>query len=134
VRLRAAGWRVCRLDAEMAWHDAAMTRFGQWWRRTLRSGYAFAQGAALHGAPPSGTGCARRAAHWPGRGAAAGDAAPDRGGRRVGALLLLLYPAQVARLALRSRRWVAIPWRRALFLVLGKLPEALGVLRFGRTA
>ncbi len=52
VRLRAAGWRIWRLDVEMAWHDAAMTRFSQWWRRAFRSGYAFAQGADLHGAPP----------------------------------------------------------------------------------
>ncbi|MEM9139196.1 MAG: glycosyltransferase, partial [Pseudomonadota bacterium] len=34
VRLRAAGWRVWRLDAEMTLHDADMHRFGQWWRRT----------------------------------------------------------------------------------------------------
>lgn len=132
VRLRAAGWRVHRLDAEMTRHDAAMTRFGQWWRRTLRSGYAFAQGAALHGAPPE--------RHWvrETRSALAwGVALPlaalllIAGGGAWGALLLLLYPAQVARLALRSRRWIPIPWRRASFLVLGKLPEALGVLRFG---
>ena len=52
VRLRAAGWRIWRLDAEMALHDAAMTRFSQWWRRAVAGGYAFAQGAYLHGAPP----------------------------------------------------------------------------------
>ena len=52
VRLRAAGWRIWRLDAEMTVHDAAMMRFGQWWRRAVRAGYAFAQGAHLHGAPP----------------------------------------------------------------------------------
>ena len=34
VRLRAAGWRIWRLDAEMTLHDAAMTRFGQWWQRS----------------------------------------------------------------------------------------------------
>ena len=56
VRLRAAGWRIWRLDAEMALHDAAMTGFHQWWRRTLRSGYAFAQGADLHGDHPNATG------------------------------------------------------------------------------
>jgi GT2 family glycosyltransferase len=49
VRLRAAGWRVWRLDADMTLHDAAMTRFGQWWIRALRGGYAFALGAHLHG-------------------------------------------------------------------------------------
>ena len=37
VRLRAAGWRIWRLDAEMTVHDAAMTRFGQWWRRAIRA-------------------------------------------------------------------------------------------------
>ena len=52
VRLRAAGWRIWRLDAEMALHDAAMTHFGQWWHRAIRGGYAYAQGAYLHGAPP----------------------------------------------------------------------------------
>jgi GT2 family glycosyltransferase len=52
VRLRNKGWKIRRLDAEMTWHDAAMKRFGQWWRRAKRAGYAYAQGAALHGAPP----------------------------------------------------------------------------------
>jgi GT2 family glycosyltransferase len=52
VRLRAAGSRLWRLPGDMTIHDAAMTRFGQWWRRMVRSGYAFAQGADLHGAPP----------------------------------------------------------------------------------
>lgn len=48
VRLRSAGWQIWRLDAEMALHDAAMFRFGQWWRRAVRAGYGFAQVGALH--------------------------------------------------------------------------------------
>ena len=52
VRLRARGWRIWRLDAEMALHDAAITRFSQWWRRAMRAGYGFAQGAYLHGRMP----------------------------------------------------------------------------------
>ena len=52
VRLRAAGWKIWRLDHEMTLHDAAMLHFAQWWRRQMRSGYAFAQGAKLHGRPP----------------------------------------------------------------------------------
>ncbi|WP_118857251.1 glycosyltransferase family 2 protein [Sphingomonas mesophila] len=39
-RLRQAGWRIIRLDTEMALHDAAMHRIGQWWQRARRSGYA----------------------------------------------------------------------------------------------
>ncbi len=52
VRMRAAGYRIWRLNVEMTLHDAAMTRFGQWWRRTVRSGYGLAQCAYLHRATP----------------------------------------------------------------------------------
>ena len=52
VRLRHAGWTVRRIDGEMTLHDAAITRFGQWWRRTVRGGHAYAQANAMHGGPP----------------------------------------------------------------------------------
>jgi glycosyltransferase involved in cell wall biosynthesis len=49
VRLRQAGAKIHRLGAEMTLHDAAMTRFGQWWKRNVRAGHACAEGAAMHG-------------------------------------------------------------------------------------
>jgi GT2 family glycosyltransferase len=49
IRVRALGWKILQLDAEMALHDMAMTHFKQWWRRSKRTGHAFAQVAALHG-------------------------------------------------------------------------------------
>ena len=49
VRLRQAGGKILSIDAEMARHDAAMTCFGQWWKRSIRGGYAYAEGAWLHG-------------------------------------------------------------------------------------
>ena len=52
VRLRMAGWSIERVDAEMTWHDAAMTRFGQFWKRSVRAGHAYAEGNAKHGGPP----------------------------------------------------------------------------------
>jgi len=52
VRLRQNGGRVLRIDCEMTLHDAQMTRFEQWWKRSVRAGHAFAEGAWLHGAPP----------------------------------------------------------------------------------
>jgi glycosyltransferase involved in cell wall biosynthesis len=52
VRLRQEGWQIWRLDAEMTVHDAQMTEFSQWWKRTVRAGYAYAQGADLHGRSP----------------------------------------------------------------------------------
>ena len=52
VRLRAKGWTIERIDREMTLHDAAMTKFSQWWKRNIRAGHAYAEGAAKHGAPP----------------------------------------------------------------------------------
>ncbi len=49
VRVRGLGWKILMVDAEMARHDAAMTRFSQWWRRSRRMGHAYAQVAGLHG-------------------------------------------------------------------------------------
>ena len=48
-RLRQLDWKICRLGGLMALHDSDMTKFSQWWKRTMRSGYAYAQGCALHG-------------------------------------------------------------------------------------
>lgn len=48
-RLRNKDWKIMRLDAEMTMHDAAITRFSQWWKRAKRSGYAYASSAYLHG-------------------------------------------------------------------------------------
>jgi GT2 family glycosyltransferase len=47
-RLRKAGWQLIRLPLPMTRHDAAMSRFGQWWRRAVRSGHGFAQVGDLH--------------------------------------------------------------------------------------
>ena len=52
VRIRQHEWIILRIDAEMTLHDMAMTRFSQWWKRNMRIGFAFAQGAAMHGRPP----------------------------------------------------------------------------------
>ena len=52
IRLRAKGWKIWRIDADMTLHDAAIYRFGQWWKRSVRGGWAVAEGYARHGAPP----------------------------------------------------------------------------------
>jgi len=38
-RLRANGWKILRINAEMTLHDAAMVHMRQWWRRSVRGGY-----------------------------------------------------------------------------------------------
>lgn len=126
VRLRRAGWQIWRLDAEMTRHDAAILRLGQWWRRSRRAGHAYAEGAALHGAPPERHNVAqtRRALIW-GLGL---PAAAIMGAMLVHPwllALLLVWPAQILRLWRRDGDLV-----RAAFLTMGKIPEALGVLEY----
>lgn len=130
VRLRAAGWRIWRMAEEMTLHDAAMQHFGQWWRRTLRGGYAFAQGSSLHGAAPERHWVreSRSAWFW-GLGIPLIVFAVVTWWSAWGLLLLAIYPLQVVRLALRQEP-PRSNWRRAAFLVLGKFPEMLGQLKF----
>ncbi|WZO98208.1 glycosyltransferase family A protein [Isosphaeraceae bacterium EP7] len=50
IRLRkAAGGKILRIDAEMTLHDAALTQLGQWWKRLVRAGHAYAESAAMYG-------------------------------------------------------------------------------------
>lgn len=51
-RIRRGGSRIYRLRREMALHDVAMTRFGQWWTRSVRGGYCYAEGAWMYGREP----------------------------------------------------------------------------------
>jgi glycosyltransferase involved in cell wall biosynthesis len=124
LRLARAGGEIWRIEAEMTLHDAAMAHFGQWWRRTVRAGHAFAEGAALHGKGPERHWLAeaRRGMLWglvlPLGIVVAGLLHP------LGWLLALIYPAQVLRL---SRR---LGWRGAVFSVIGKFAEARGALGY----
>lgn len=131
VRLRAAGWRVFRLDHEMTLHDANMLRFGQWWSRSKRAGYAFAEGASLHGAPPERHWVRESRSAWLwGAGIPAFTAAAAACVGPWAGALLLVYPIQVLRLYLRARVSVPAAAFYAFFLVLGKVPETLGQLKF----
>jgi GT2 family glycosyltransferase len=51
ARLRERGWSVLRVDADMTWHDAAMSRFGQWARRQFRTGYGALDVSTRFGRP-----------------------------------------------------------------------------------
>lgn len=131
VRLRCAGWRIHVLPAEMTRHDAAMVRFRQWWSRTRRSGYAYAEGAWLHGRSPE--------RHWVWESLRSWCWAlgpPLAGGTGAfltdpwALLVLLLYPLQVARLYLRESGDRRDRLAAATFNVLARFPEFAGQLRF----
>lgn len=131
VRLRAADWKIWRLDEEMTLHDAAMTRMGQWWKRNKRAGYAYAQGAHLHGVPPEWHGVRQSQSAWVwGLGIPVIIIGLAILMNAWSLLLLLIYPLQVARLALRGTRSAGENWWRAFFLVLGKFPEMTGQVSF----
>jgi GT2 family glycosyltransferase len=131
VRLRRAGWKVVCLDHPMTLHDAAITRFSQWWRRSMRAGYAFVQGAYLHGGAPEYHFVreARRAWIWGAAFPAFIVAAWLWFGPQA-LLLALAYPAQVARLYIKRRGGMPNPFAASLFHVLGRFPEAVGQMKF----
>lgn len=149
LRLRRAGWRIERLDAEMTRHDAGITRFSQWWRRSVRSGWAAAEGADLHGKGPERYNVARLrsiviwGALVPGivvlaagvaalMAIAASPAATIPVLMAAGALSLLAL--QGWRIADGRQRDFRDPSADArlygLFTMLGKLPQMQGVLRY----
>lgn len=131
IRLRARGWTIWRLDAEMTLHDAAITRFSQWWRRSERTGFAFAEGARLHGAPPERHWVHESRGAWLWAGALPLLILLATGAwGAVAAWSLVIYPLQVARLALRGRGPASLRLSRAAFLVLGKFAELEGQLRY----
>ncbi len=131
VRLRQSGWQIWRLAEEMTLHDAAIYRFGQWWRRMVRSGFSFAQGAALHGAPPERHGVRESARIW-----TWGGFVPLASLVLVvligwpGLCLLLVYPVQILRIGVRGRHSARENWWQAVSLVVGKFAEMTGQLKY----
>lgn len=107
-RIRETGRTVHRIDHEMTLHDAAMTRFGQWWKRNVRAGHAFAEGNWRHGGPPE--------FFW---------RKNVRSNSIWGLLLIPLWPLLFLKV-LRQGRGATY----AFFITLSKLPQALGQLKF----
>jgi len=131
VRIRQAGHLIWRLDEEMTLHDAAITRFSQWWKRSMRAGYAFAEGTFLHGDPPEYHWVAEswRARLWAGILPLCillcAFSQPV-----LSFMLLLLYPLQIIRLTLKSREYLKFAFAQAFFTVIGKFAELQGQLKF----
>jgi len=134
VRLRQKGWKILRIAADMTWHDAQMTSFSQWWKRSVRTGHAYAEGAWLHGAAPE--------RHWVKESRsiwlwglflpllAFGMVWPTNS---LSLLLLAGYPITVYR-TYRYAQGRGFKQQDsvlyALFCTLGKFPNLLGQLRF----
>lgn len=132
TRLRAAGWEIWRIDARMTIHDARMLRFSQWWKRSIRGGYGYAEVWSKTGHLPRRVfgPQLRRAFLWtlgvPLLGVAAAALLDE-----PLALLLIpgAYAAQLLRMAARrglSKRAL----QSASMILLAKLPETIGALSY----
>ncbi|AGF53481.1 slr5054 (plasmid) [Synechocystis sp. PCC 6803] len=134
VRLRQQQWQIWRLDTEMTWHDANMLHWHQWWKRHVRAGFAFAEGAWLHGQPPE--------KHWVKESrsiwfwaliipvVSLGSSCPTFG---LSLVLLLGYPLiiyKTARYFQQQGLSAQLAWLYATSCLLAKFPQFIGQLRF----
>lgn len=130
ARFRLAGGKIIRLPCMMAWHDAAMTSWRQWWRRAVRSGHAYAEVSRLHDGRHSWSRAVRSNYFW-------GLALPL--GTIAAASLLhplalaalpILFAGMIAKIAISCRRRMpsshAILY--AIHCMLAKFPMAIGQL------
>lgn len=131
IRIRQQGFEVWRLDHEMTLHDAAITQFSQWWKRTVRAGYAYAEGSRLHGSAPEyhWVSESRRAWLW-------GGILPA-----LCLILLLVCPllsvaivalfvVQYFRLLRKNKQLGRFSPTYVKYLMLGKVAEVYGQLRY----
>lgn len=131
ARMRAAGWRIWRIDAPMTEHDANIHSLGQWWRRTQRGGFGYAQvWSATKALPQRLYGRQLRSAlTW-------AIAVPLL--IVVGAislrepLILILLPLAYTLQLLRIARNCRAPAKltKAALILLAKIPETIGATRF----
>lgn len=135
LRLRRRGWKVWRLEQEMALHDAQMTRFSEWWTRSIRAGHAYAEGSWLHGNSQERYWVKESRSIWL-WGLMLPLLALSIAGWTYGLslmFLLCLYGLQTYRVYqyMRRRQFTsAHSLLYAAFCILGKFPQLQGQLRF----
>jgi glycosyltransferase involved in cell wall biosynthesis len=131
LRLRASGGEIWRLDHDMTLHDAAITTFHQWFRRSTRAGYAFAEGNFLHHQTPFQLWkkeC-RSLIFWAAGIPFATLVAVILIGS-AGLVFLGAYLVQWVRIAINLSGAERTRYIRAYYLLLGKFPELIGYCKF----
>jgi len=131
-RLREKSWKIRRLDTEMTLHDAAITRFTQWWKRAKRAGHAYAESYFLHGrsvekfrAKP-----VMSVVFWAVLLPVLVIALSIIDCRLI--VMGLIYPAQIFRLFIKNKSFLnsKLSFYYAVSNVLGKFPQVLGMVQF----
>jgi glycosyltransferase involved in cell wall biosynthesis len=133
-RFRESNWRIVRIETDMAVHDARMATARQWWKRQLRGGFARGQEYARRAQATSRYGERDWWSIW-----FWGlllpvfiivSALPTRGWTLW---LLMGYVAMALRIRrgyLRRNAAFTSPGLYAASLMMGKLPQAIGLAQF----
>ena len=136
IRLRQTGGIIWRINRNSVTHDANIHSIWQWWQRSKRTGYAYAQVSSLHGAPPERKFIReiRRTWLW---GAiipiSAFVLAPITYGLSL--MALLRYPVTTLRLFYKTKQYGFPPKHRlawGLSCTMAAFPEVVGALKFYR--
>lgn len=134
IRLRHKGWKIRRLDVDMTLHDAEMLRFGQWWKRSIRAGWAVAQGKHLHGIPPENYMIRQNFSGWlwglivPA--VAFSLSCPTHGFSLTLFLGYLMLMWRIYRLRLVHREQPSHAMLYAFFCTLSKFPQLIGQVKY----
>ena len=133
-RLRKMNWSIFRLDHPMTLHDAAITKFPQWWKRCIRAGHAYAQGFLLHLRDGKGYCFKESLRIWLWAFVFPVCVLILAVSINISFLLLITaYLVQFARIAFRTYkryRKVKISIAYSFFIIIGKWPELIGQVLF----
>jgi len=128
-RIRSNNQNILCLEAEMGTHDSAMTRFSQWWTRSVKVGYGFMSGSQWGGWGKQ----YKSSLFW-------GGLLPFFilitifFSINLAIVFFILYPVQIYRIysnfegdpsLTNSERWLF-----SIFCVLAKFPETQGILTY----
>lgn len=127
LRIRNSGWKILCLDTQMGTHDSDMSTYNQWWVRSVRTGFAYANAVSWG----RWQGERKSIIFW-------GAIIPILIVSGIltspfyGSLLILIYPFQIFRVTYK----LSIPYKPkdkllyGLFCVLDKFPMFVGMIKF----
>ena len=133
ARMRAEGWEVWRIDADMTEHDAMISRAGQWLTRSLRGGFAYAQiWTETRTLPTRAFGRQLLSSLTWAFAMPLAIVALALALRSVAWLLLIpaLLALQVVRIAFRRGPTHLFSWQYAVMMMAAKFSEAVGSVRY----
>jgi GT2 family glycosyltransferase len=131
LRLRRKGWKILCIDAPMTLHDIGITSFQEWWKRSVRTGHGYAQGAWQHGLAPEHHWLRETLSIWfwgallPLTAVVLLWIAP-----LFAILIAAAYLLLILRIYVRTRQRFRPAFAYAIFCVIGKLPQLIGQCRF----